>query len=400
MDLAYFDQKVNRKEDSLSYSTKWLALNRRYPEFRHTDVIPMWIADMEFKSPPAVIQALEQRASHGIYGYTDQSLVQLFLSAAAQWIRQRYHWNVMAEQSVFTPGVLQSVTAAIQEFSSPGDGVIIQPPVYYPFQSIISNNQRIVKENTLCKDAQGKYGIDFDNLKYLARQEETKILLLCNPHNPVGRVWTREELKEIADICRENQILIISDEIHSDFVYQNHVHIPIASMDAYAADHSITCYSPTKTFNIAGLGVSASFALNPAILKRLTKRIAMNRLPMSNVFGPLAGYVAYTQCEDYADCLALYMEKNLACAQRRIDDIPGISMAETEGTYFAWIDMAGLNLSSEELYRFLYEKARLATDFGIWFGSGGEHFTRLNLACPHDTVIQAVNQLEAAVASL
>lgn len=400
MELAYFDEQVDRTEKSESYSTKWLALNRRYPEFDHTDVLPMWIADMDFRCPQQVINAVKERAEHGIYGYTDYTIVKKFLKAAANWAGQRYGWKIDAECGVFTPGILLAVTAAVQEFTEQGDGVIIQPPVYYPFKDIILNNQREVKENQLFCDESGYYHIDFDGLECLAKDPNTKMLIFCNPHNPVGRVWKREELERICKICKENRILIVSDEIHADFVMGSAQHVPIASLDQCIANHSITCYAPSKTFNLAGLGVSASFIPNENIRKRLICRIISNRLPSSNVFGPLAGYVAYTQCEEYADKLLEYIQKNIEYVLSKVESIPDITICRPEGTYFAWIDMRRLNMTTDELYHFLYENAKLATDFGEWFGKGGEGFARLNLACPMSVVKQAMEQLGLARKSL
>lgn len=397
MDLTYFDENINRGAESRSYSTKWLALNRRYPEFSNTDALPMWIADMDFRCPPEIIDAITERARHGIYGYTDQTLVQKFLSATAEWVKRKYCWNVSVDCGIFTPGVLPAITAAVQEFTELGDGIIIQPPVYYPFKEIINNNQRVLKENSLVCNSDGYYQIDFENLENLARDPRTKLLILCNPHNPVCRVWKREELLKIAKICKQNNILIISDEIHADFVVKGYKHIPIASLDDDIANYSITCYAPSKTFNLAGLGVSAAFIPNLELRKRLIRRISMNRLPASNVFGPLAGYVAYTQCEDYAISLMEYIENNIMYVSNRIQAMKYVTLYKPEGTYFAWLDMRGLNFSSNELYTFLYQHAKLATDFGVWFGSGGDGFTRLNLACPKDLVVRAMNQLEDAV---
>ena len=400
MEHTYFDKQIDRSAGSGSYSTKWMALKQRYPEFERQDVIPMWIADMDFLCPPQVVEAVAKRAAHGIYGYTDSSIVKKFLAAAADWSARRYDWEIKGEWGVFTPGVLLAVTAVVQEFTAPGDGIIIQPPVYYPFQDIIRNNGRRPRENMLVQDEGGQYQINFENLEELAEEETTKLMILCNPHNPVGRVWKEWELLEIARICRKNDILLISDEIHADFVRKDFHHIPIASLDQYVLEHSVTCYAPTKIFNLAGLGAAAAFVPNGGIMERLKKRIAMNRLPASNVFGPLAGYVAYTECERYADEVEGYICGNIDLMSEMVSGTHGITMTKAEGTYFAWLNMKELGLGQEQLYEFLYQKAGLATDFGSWFGIGGEGYTRLNLACPRKTVIQAAERLRVAVDSL
>ena len=396
MDASYFDIVIDRTEKSETYSSKWLAVAERFPGYDPQGVLPMWVADMDFRCPPEVIDAVKKRAEHGIYGYTDSSLVRKFIEAGIAWFQRRYGWEADPDWGFFTPGVVPVINAAVQEFSNPGGGIIIQSPVYYPFADGPRNNGRVLKHNRLI-EKDGCYEVDFANLEELASDPDTKLFILCHPHNPVGRVWTREELKKMCDICVKHDVIILSDEIHADLILNGQKHVPAAALGEEIANHVIATYAPSKTFNLAGLGASVIIAPNAELRERMKKRVLANRLPASNVFGPLAGEVAYRTGDSYVDALVEYVGANMDyvvdfCKQ----NLPKIIARKSEGTYMIWIDLRGLGLCAEAANAFVIEKAKIAGDFGTWFGPGGEGFVRLNLACPRKIVEQAMGQLKAA----
>ena len=397
MDILYFDKPIDRTNTSCSYSTKWLALEERFPGMNTQNVLPMWIADMDFRCPPTVIDAMKARCDHGIFGYTDNSLVTEFIQAATNWFKRRYGWNISPNCGVFIPGVIPAINSTIQEFTNPGDGVIIQPPVYYPFSDGIANNGRKIINNRLLRANDGRYYFDFKNLEYLAREPSTKLIILSNPHNPVGRVWTKPELLQLCNICLKNNLLIFADEIHADIIMPGYCHTPVASLSEEIANCTISAYAPSKTFNLAGLGASTIFATNEKILSRIKKRLLSNRYPKSNVFGPLAGKIAYNSGDEYVDLLIEYINKNINYFLKYCNlNMPLITVYKPEGTYMIWLDFNLLGLSAEEVNRFMIEKAKIAGDLGSWFGPGGGGFVRLNLACPYSIVQQAAHQLKHA----
>lgn len=397
MDISYFDTITDRSGKSGTYSTKWMPNEERFPGYDMDDVIPMWIADMDFRCPPEVIEAVQERAAHGIFGYTSDALVRKFIEAAAAWMERRYSWAPDPGWGFFTPGVVSAINAAIQEFTNPGDGVIIQSPVYYPFADGVRNNDRVLRHNCLKETGPGYYEMDFDGLEALASEPQTKLMILSNPHNPVGRVWTADELRRACEICIRHDVIILSDEIHGDLIMKGYRHIPAASLSPEIAAHVIAAYAPSKTFNLAGLGASVIIVPNPELRQRLQKRVRANRLPHSNVFGPLAGEVAFRTGDSYVDTLVEYVGANMDyVANFCRAHLPKLTFRKPEGTYMIWLDLRRLGLSPEETFVFLIEKARLAGDFGTWFGPGGEGFVRLNLACPRKLVEQAMVQLKAA----
>ena len=397
MDLSYFDQIIDRTGPSGTYSTKWLGLPGRFPGYDTEGVLPMWIADMDFLCPPEVIEAVKTRAAHGIYGYTDSSLVRSFIEAAAAWVKRRYSWDADPDWGFFTPGVIPVLNAAIQEFTEPGDGVIIQPPVYYPFADGIRNNGRALRHNRLIEKEPGYYVMDYENLEELASDPNTKLMIISNPHNPVGRAWTAGELRQLCEICIRHGVLIVSDEIHGDLMMDGHRHIPTASLSPEIAAHVITAYAPSKTFNLAGLSASVSFASDPEIRNRIKKRILANRHATANVFGPLAGETAFRTGDDYVDTLVKYVGANMDYVVDFCrENLPGITVRKPEGTYMVWMDFRGLGLGADGTNDFVLGKAKIAGDLGTWFGPGGEGFVRLNLACPRRLVAQAMAQLKAA----
>jgi len=395
MDITYFDQRVDRSDASGTYSTKWSDFGSRFEGYDVSDSLPMWVADMDFLCPPAVIDAIVERAHHGIYGYTNPTAVSEFIQAASKWAGRRYGWEFNPQWGFFVPGVVPAINAAIQEFAQPGEAVIIQTPVYYPFHDGIHNNGRVLLNNQLLfKD--GKYVMDFEGLEKLAQRSDAKLMVLCNPHNPVGRVWSKKDLEKVSQICYDNNIVLFSDEIHADLVFKSHKLTTVGSLEKNG--HVIVAYAPSKTFNLAGLGASVIVAADSGIRTRMKNRILANRLPKSNTFGTLAGKVAYNTGDEYVNLLNEYIEANIDFAVDYAEKhLPGVKILKPEGTYLVWFDFRGLGLSPDETYRFVLEEAKVAGDLGRWFGEAGEGFVRLNFACPRSIVTEALNRIEAAL---
>ena len=398
MDKSWFDVLTDRSKASHTYSTKYNGMADRYADYNTENALPLWIADTDFRCPPEVIEAVKTRAEHGIYGYTSPDLVYgEYMAAAAGWMKRRYGWDAKAEWGVYTPGVVNAVVTAIQEFTKPGDGIIIQPPVYYPFAEGIRNNDRVVKNNCLIEKEPGYYEMDFVGLEDLASDPNTTMMILCNPHNPTGRVWKEEELRKVCEICLKHDVLIFSDEIHADLMMPGSHHIAVGSLGEEIANHLIAGYAASKTFNLAGLCTSAIMIPNPELRQRMLRRAEINRLPKSNVFGPLAGKVAYESCDEYVDAQMEYVSANVDYVIEFCkENLPKISLRKPEGTYLVWMDFRKLGMDVDQLHRFVTEEAGVVGDFGVWFGPGGEGYIRFNLACPRATVEQMMEKLKAA----
>lgn len=400
MDITYFDEVIDRSEQSGTYSTKWHGFGSRFEGYHVDDALPMWVADMDFRCPPAVIEAVKTRAAHGIYGYANPIIVSEFIAACSAWAKRRYGWGFDPAWGFFVPGVVPAINAAVQEFTAEGEGVIIQPPVYYPFFDGVVNNHRTVVKNRLIRKGD-RYEMDFENLEQLARDPNNRLLVLCNPHNPVGRVWTKEELEKLCRICRDNGVVVFSDEIHADLIYRNVKFNTLGSVDKVYHDNIIIAYAPSKTFNLAGLGASVVVSPDPTLKRRMADRIFANRLPKSNDFGPLAGKVAYSTGDEYVDLLVRYIEGNIDYAiDFAKENLPGIQILKPEGTYLIWFDFSGLGMSPDELHHFVLEKAKVAGDLGVWFGEEGTGYVRFNFACPRSTVEECMRRFKTALDAL
>ncbi|MFK9090796.1 MalY/PatB family protein [Bacillus salipaludis] len=383
-----FDQVINRASTACQ---KWDDLQKR---FGVHDAIPMWIADMDFKSPPPVIEALNQRVKHGIFGYTSRP--DSFYEAIIDWVNRRHHWQIDKKWIAPSPGILSALSLSINSFTQQGDKVIIQTPVYHPFSQIIKSLGREVVTNPL-NLKNGRYTLDFDDLE--SKIDSTvKILVLCNPHNPVGRVWSLEELTMLGEICIKHNILVISDEIHCDLVYRGYKHLPFASISEEFANHSITCIAPSKTFNIAGLQTSCNIIPNEEIRDIFNQSINNQCIGSPNAFGIIAAESAYRYGEEWLEQLINYLQGNLDFVIHYFqENIPHIKVIRPESTFLVWLDCRELGLTPKELDEFMLNKAGVAMNEGYIFGVDGEGFMRMNIGCPRSVLEKCLCQIEGAV---
>ncbi|HWP50115.1 MAG TPA: MalY/PatB family protein [Clostridia bacterium] len=388
-----FDTIIDRhKTDSLKYD---FAERRGKP----ADILPLWVADMDFTAPPAVLKALADRAAHGIFGYSDAANDDYF-NVLSRWYSERFNWRPQPEWLIKTPGVVFAICTAIRALTREGDAVMIQPPVYYPFsESVLENNRRLVVNRLVYAD--GKYGIDLADFEEKIVSHGVKLFILCSPHNPVGRVWTEEELTVMGDICVRHGVTVVADEIHADFVYPGYRHRVFASLKSTFADISVTCTAPSKTFNLAGLQISNIFVPNADIRRRLRKEINRVGYSQPNVMGLLASRAAYAQGAEWLDELKVYLTGNLTFARSFLaSHLPQVRLVEPEGTYLIWLDFSALGLSDQALNDLMVHKAGLWLDGGTMFGEGGEGFQRINIACPRKTLQDALQRLNKAVDTL
>ncbi|MDD3679992.1 MAG: MalY/PatB family protein [Mesotoga sp.] len=358
--------------------------------FGRNDLLPMWVADMDFESPPEVVEAIVTRAKHGIYGYTARS--DSYYESIVSWLSRRHGWEVKKEWISHAPGVVSAVHIAIMAFSHPGDKVIVQTPVYYPFFKAIEETGRQLIQNPLMESG-GRYTMDLEDLERKI-DSRTKIIILCSPHNPVGRVWTRDELSKLGEICLSRNIKIISDEIHSDLVLGNNRHIPTATLSEEVSSITLTCVAPSKTFNLAGLSSAAVISSSSVLLSEYSNMLSSVGAGMSNVFGTVALQTAYNNGEHWLEELLEYIFGNFEYMRDFLKaNFPEVRVTELEGTYLAWIDFRGTGMTVEELKSFLYEKAKVGFEDGSIFGIEGEGFMRVNLACPRALVEEAMKRL-------
>lgn len=362
------------------------------------NVIPMWIADMDFKAPPAVEEALIKSAKHGIFGYTETD--EEYDSLVISWYKRRMGWSIKPEWILKAPGVMFAVSAAIRALTDEGDSVIICQPVYYPFAKIVPANKRrlVVSELQLTN---GRYKIDFSDFETKIKQHSVKAFLLCSPHNPVGRVWTRDELSEIGRICCKHNVIIISDEIHSDFVYGNQQHIPISTLSEEIADRTVTCTAPSKTFNLAGLQASNIIVANTDIRRKLHGALRATGYEELNTMAIAATKAVYKDGEAWLDALLSYLQENIRILGKACTETDGgISLIQPEGTYLMWLDCRRLGLSDMELADFFLHKAGVRLHSGTTFGAGGSGFVRMNIACPKSLLVKAITQIDNAIKSV
>ncbi len=393
VDFSSFDEIIDRSNTG---SIKWDPFYLK-KLFGKEDLLPLWVADMDFRAPQPVIDALIERVKHGIFGYTGPDPSK-YNSSIINWFRRRHNWALDEDWLVFSPGIVQACAYIVQRFSQPGDKVIIQDPVYYPFASIIKNNGRGIVANQLDL-VDSHYQMNYDDFEEKAKDPRTKILILCSPHNPVGRVWVKEELTRLGDICLENDILVISDEIHCDLVYPKYKHTVFASISEEFAQHSITCTAGSKTFNLAGFQHSNVIISNERLREAFKVQMENNALTTPNSFGALALQVAYDKGEEWLDSLIRVLERNLNFLRSFIKDrLPKVSVIEPEGTYLVWLDFREFRFESKELEKMMVEEAKLALDSGYKFGAGGEGFERINIACPLSILKESLERIERVFA--
>lgn len=358
------------------------------------DILPLWVADMDFRSPDSVVEALKKAVDHGIFGYSraDES----YFDAVAAWYQKRHHLTLQPEWMTCTPGIVFALSIAVRAFTQEGDAVLIQPPVYHPFSRAILRNKRTLVENPLVlKD--GHYEMDLEELEQKVLDEHVKLMILCNPHNPVGRVWTREELTALADICLRHHVYVISDEIHGDFVWQGHEQTPYASISEEACLHSMMCTAPSKTFNLAGMATSNLFIPDPEMRRKFRSELLDVGQENMNRLGLFACRAAYEGGGEWLDQLIGYLAGNLAlvrdfCKNR----VPQIQLVEPEGTYLAWLDCRELGMTDDELMAFFSNEAKVWLDPGTHSGEQGSGFMRFNLGSSRSMIAQALDQIEAA----
>lgn len=377
---------------SKTASVKW-EMNKLV--YGKDDLLPMWVADMDFKPPTQVIEAIKNRVDHGIFGYT--FIPPSTGEAISDWLDHRHQWQINPAWLQYSPGVVPSISIVIRALTKPGDKVLLQSPVYTPFFDMVKRNDReVVNSQLVLKE--GRYEIDFADFERQL-QEGVKLFLLCNPHNPGGRVWSEAELVKIGELCLKYNCVILADEIHSDLVFKPTRHIPIASISKELEQQVVTLIAPTKTFNIAGLQASALVTANPKFRTSIGEVMHAQGAFSLNVFGIVGMETAYRYGEEWLEALLEYLSENTAIAKRYIEEnIPNLSVIEPEGTYLLWIDCRALGLSDEEIKTRLLTIGKLALEPGPKYGPGGEGFVRMNLACPQELVLEGLKRLKASFA--
>jgi cystathionine beta-lyase len=391
--LVYdFDTVIDRLPTS---SSKWSYRKQRTGV---EDVIPMWIADMDFACAPEIVEAIKARAAHPIYGYTVRT--DAWYNGLINWMKKRHDWSgIQRDWICFSPGVVAGFNMTIQAYSHPGDKVILQPPVYYPMKNAIFNNGRQMVENPL-KIVNGRYVMDYEDLEKKI-DGRTKMIILCSPHNPVGRVWTRSELEQLVEVCERKDIVIVSDEIHLDLILGKIKHTPTAIVSEKAMQKTVTLVAPSKSFNVAGLTNSAAIIPNKKLRDAFLNVLQNNSVGGGNIFGAVAQEAAYAHGEPWLEELLVYLRGNLKYFEDFLaEKIPVLKVYPLEGTYLAWVDCTSLGMDDASLKEFMLKKAKLWFDEGTMFGSGGSMFMRINLACPRSTLKIALERLEKAVKAL
>ena len=382
-----FDEVIERRGTD---SVKWDAVERRWGR---NDLIPMWVADMDFRTAPFVIDALKKRLEHEVLGYT--FACKEWAESIINWLKERHGWEIREEMLTFTPGIVRGLAFAIHCFTEKGDKVMVMPPVYHPFFLVTQKNEReVVFSPLILKD--GQYHIDFN--RFRKDVQGCKLLILSNPHNPGGRVWTVEELRRIADICKESGTMVVSDEIHADLTLPPYKHHPFATVSEAAAQNSLTFMAPSKAFNMPGLGSSYAIAVNEDIRRRFREFMEAGEFCEGHLFAYIGAAAAYTHGEEWLEQVLGYVQANIDFTENYLKEhVPGIGMIRPQASYLVFLDCRALGLPQEKLARLFAEKAHLALNDGTMFGKPGEGFMRLNVGCPRSVLQKALEQLSAAV---
>ncbi|MDO5725590.1 MAG: MalY/PatB family protein [Tissierellia bacterium] len=379
-------------------SSKWIQMYEWNPNVDE-DVVPLSVADMELKNPPEVIEGLKKYLDNSVLGYTQS--YDAYFESVKKWMKEKHNYDVKREWMINTPGVVNAFFGAVNAFTNPGDGVIIMRPVYYPFSMAIDMNERDLVNCPLLKDENGKYTIDFDKFEELCKVPENKLLIFCSPHNPVGRVWTKEELKRVGEIATRNNVLIVCDEIWNDIIMPGYEHTVMATISEEIANNTIICTSVSKTFNLAGLAVSNIFIQNEEIREKYIDAMLKMRSLNVNILGYKACEIAYNESENWLKELLELLDKNQRLVKDYFDEHhPKLTSNYIEGTYLQWIDFNALGMTNEELEEFMHKKAQFFTDEGYIFGSEGDGFERINVACPTDVLLRQLEKLSKALKAI
>ena len=373
---------------------KWDAWSRRG---HAADDLPLWVADMDFKTVPAAMDALVERVQHGVYGYT--MATDGYYEAVQNWFATRHGWRPEREWFVKTPGVVFALAMAVTAFTQPGDAVVIQPPVYYPFRLMIQDNGRKMATSPLAYE-NGRYAMDYEGFERTLKESGAKLFILCNPHNPVGRCWSEDELRRIGEICLRHHVLVVADEIHADFARKGFRHVPYASLGEEFANNAVICTAPSKTFNLAGLQLSNIFIPNPDLRAAFKRTLGRTGYDEPSVFGVTATQACYEHGAEWLDQLKEVLDVNLGVLEAAVGRMDGVRLVPLESTYLPWLDCSGLGLDDAGIKRLVEQDAKLWLDLGTMFGPEGSGFVRMNLASPTTMVEDACARLEGAVARL
>ena len=386
--MIYDFNKVNNRRGTCS--CKW-------DDSADPEVLPMWVADMDFQTAPAIVEALQERISQGIYGYAH--VPDEYYEAAIDWFTRRHGWTFRREWMIYVPGVVPALSAIVKALTVPGDKVLIQTPVYNCFFSSIRNNGCGIEANTLVRDGD-TFRIDFDDLEKKASDPSVKLMILCNPHNPAGRVWTRGELTRIGEICFRNGVTVVADEIHCELVYPGHEYIPFASISEEFQSRSITCISPSKAFNIAGLHIANIVVPDPEMRKKVDRAVNVNEVCDVGPLGVIAATAAYRHGEDWLTQLIAYLKGNFESFRKYCrENLPEFPVADLEGTYLVWMDCSRLGMASEALEEALVSEAKLWLNAGTMYGEDGEGYMRWNIACPRSVMLEGLERFTRFVRS-
>jgi cysteine-S-conjugate beta-lyase len=379
-----FDKIIDRRNSfSIKYEPSWRG--------KPADILPLWVADMDFAAPPCVQKAIIHRAKHGIYGYSEPDTA--YFDVMRKWFENRFNWSPQRDWLTITPGVVNALYIAVRSLTGQGDGIVIQQPVYYPFESSIMKTGRQLLVNELVY-SDGRYSIDFQDFEEKIKQ--AKMFILCNPHNPVGRVWSSDELTRMGEICLRHNVTVIADEIHQDFIFPNHKHIVFATLNQDFANITVTCTAPSKTFNLAGLMSANIFISNKNLREKFKDEYNRSGLSQPGVMGLIACKAAYQDGAQWLDQLINYLFGNISFLKTYLSKhIPKIKLVEPEGTYLAWLDFNALGIPPQKLDETITHKAKLWLSAGHTFGKGGKGFERINVACPRSVLHNALDRLKS-----
>ena len=388
-----FNEKIDRSEN---HSAKWAEMEMK---FGRSDLIPMWVADMDIKAAPEIVESMKKKVEQEIFGYVYRP--DSYYKTATEWLKKRFGYEISPNSLIHSPGVVPSMSILVKMLTKTTDKILIQTPVYPPFASAVKDNGRELVENPLIKDESGYYTIDFEDLEKKLSLDEVKLFILCNPHNPVGRVWKKEELLKMGELCKKYNVRILADEIWRDLIMPGYKHTPMASISKDIEDITITLFSPTKSFNLAGL--QASFATFPRAEERKEFDNILGQMDVkrNNPFSLVAFETAYEKCEDWLEELILHIDGNMQYVVDFVNErLPEIKVVKPEGTYLMWLDFNGTKISQDKIQEFLINKAKVAMNDGGSFGSNGKGFARMNVACPRYMVEEAMERIEKALKNL